>query len=146
MRRNVLITIITSIIIMVILTMSYKDEKKRTIKEIQLSQDLVFENKAKKLENTFQQIYQSARTISLLPTMRNLTGRNLPKGFIEKSKYDVSRLPSDSQMTVQQLYNNLLNNISASEIYAILKGFKPDQGETPFFMFDKYKIDPTAKV
>ena len=126
--------------------MSYKDEKKRTIKEIQLSQDLVFENKAKKLENTFQQIYQSARTISLLPTMRNLTGRNLPKGFIEKSKYDVSRLPSDSQMTVQQLYNNLLNNISASEIYAILKGFKPDQGETPFFMFDKYKIDPTAKV
>ncbi len=90
---------------------------------------------ARKLEDAFTQIYQGARTISLLPSIRSLKGGNLPAGF--EHKFDGSRFSVDAQMTVQQIYNNLASNVSISEVYAILKGFDPDGGETPFFMYDQ---------
>jgi methyl-accepting chemotaxis protein len=144
MRKKILYTLVLSFFGIIALSVDYHFEKKRAYKEVMLSEQNIFDEKAAQLENAFQQIYQGARTISLLPTMRTLTGGNLPKGYIETKKYDTARLPSDAQMTVQQIYNNLINNISASEIYAILKGFQPEKGETPFFMFDKMVLDTTS--
>jgi methyl-accepting chemotaxis protein len=141
MQKKILFTLVIALLALIFLSVDYHFEKQRAYKEIMLSEQNVFDEKAAQLENAFQQIYQGARTISLLPTIRNLTGGNLPKGYIETKKYDTARLPSDAQMTVQQIYNNLINNISVSEIYAVLNGFKPDKGETPFFMFDKMVLD-----
>ena len=144
MRKKIIITVAVALMGLIYLSVDYHFEKKREYKEIMLSEENIFEAKVAQLENAFKQIYQGARTISLLPAMKTLTGGNLPKGFIETKKFDNTRFPADAQMTVQQIYNNLIDNISASEVYAIVKGFKPEQGETPFFMFDKLVIDPSA--
>lgn len=121
----------------------YLEQQKQVREQVLLEQRVVFERKSQQLEAIFKQIYQGARTISLLPGIRSLTGSNLPKGFIEKTRYDRSRFSEETEMTVQQIYNNLSANISASEIYCILSGFKPEQGETPFFMFDKVNVEKT---
>lgn len=92
------------------------------------------EIKKRQVEQAFSQIYQGARTISLLPSIRSLQGGNLPKDF--PTKFDATRFSSDAQMTVQQIYNNMASNVSVSEVYAVMKGFRPDIGETPFFMYD----------
>jgi hypothetical protein len=90
--------------------------------------------KANQLELVFTQIYQGARTLSLLPGIRSIEGGNLP---VEAGgEHDTSRFTADAQETVQQLYNNLTSNVSVSEIYCIMDGFRPDEGETPFFMYD----------
>lgn len=96
------------------------------------------ERKAAEVDLALRQIYQGARTIALLPSIRAIQGRNLPKGYPDK--FDRARFSADAQLTVQQVYNNLSSNVSVSEVYCILDGFRPEQGETPFFMFDELII------
>ena len=93
----------------------------------------VLADKRNKMETAFKMMYQSLRTISLLPSVRSIRGGN-NKG--DEDIVATGRFSSDGWETVQQLYNNLVSNISVSEIYATVKGFRPDQGEAPFFMFD----------
>jgi methyl-accepting chemotaxis protein len=97
----------------------------------------VLADKRNKMETAFKMMYQSLRTISLLPSVRSIQGGN-NKG--DEDIVATGRFSSDGWETVQQLYNNLVSNISVSEIYATVKGFRPDQGETPFFMFDSAVI------
>jgi methyl-accepting chemotaxis protein len=144
MRKKIAITLIVTLIGLIYFSYDYQVEKKREYNEVMLINATLFHDKAAQVENAMLQIYQGARTISLLPTMKAMTGSNLPKGFIEKKKYDVTRFSPDAQNTVQQIYNNLINNISASEVYAVLKGFKPENGETPFFMFDKLAYEANS--
>jgi ABC-type transporter Mla subunit MlaD len=101
------------------------------------------DRKVAQLELVFKQIYQGARTISLLPSIRGLEGGNLPEGF--EGKYDLTRFSADAHSTVQQIYNNLSSNVSVSEVYCILKGFRPSQGETPFFMYDSLIVDDDSE-
>lgn len=93
-----------------------------------------FDKKAIDVENAFNWIFLGARTIALLPGVRQIEGGNLPKDF--ERKYDDERFSKDAQLTVQQIYNYMSANISVSEVYCVLKGFKPEEGETPFFMYD----------
>lgn len=93
------------------------------------------DRKAAQVELALRQIYQGARTIALLPSIRELSGANLRAGF--EGKVDGTRFSTDAQVTVQQIYNNLASNVSVSEVYCILKGFRPEAGETPFFMYDE---------
>ncbi len=93
------------------------------------------EEKLLSLEMALKQIYQGARTLSLLPGIRGRGGGNLPAG--SEGKYDPARLSEESRLTTQQIYNNLASNVSVSEVYCILEGFRPEKGETPFFMFDE---------
>ena len=87
-----------------------------------------------RIENVFNQIYQSIRTISLLPSVRNIEGNN--RKSEDEDIVKQGRFTPDAWATVQQIYNNLAGNVSVSEIYATVSGFQPDQGEFPFFMFD----------
>lgn len=114
---------------------SYKKDLADLKKVFLEEEDKKVEIKARQLEMAFRQIFQGARTIALLPSIRSLEGGNLPKGF--PSKYDTARFSTDAQLTVQQIYNNLASNINVSEVYCVLKGFRPDRGETPFFMYDE---------
>ncbi len=102
-----------------------------------------FDRTVTRLELAFNQMYQGARTISLLPSIRGLEGANLPEGF--EGKFDLTRFSTDAHATVQQIYNNLTSNVSVSEIYCILRGFRPDQGETPFFMYDSLIVDTASE-
>lgn len=101
-----------------------------------------FDRKAAEIERMVTQLYQGARTISLLPSIRALQGGNLPAGFAapDGAKFDRARFSADAEATVQQIYNNLASNVRVSEVYAILDGFRPDRGETPFFMFDEVRV------
>lgn len=105
-------------------------------------QSTILEKKSQKLETVFREIYQGARTISLLPGVRDITGANLPENAPEK--FDQTRFSQEAHMTVQQIYNNLADNIDVSEIYCILKDFKPENGEKPFFMYDEIIIQRSA--
>ena len=91
--------------------------------------------KARELEAAFRVMYESARTIALLPGVRKITGRNR----LNESEDVIAqgRFSEDSALTVQQIYNNLAVNIAVSEVYAVLKGFDPGRGEVPFFMYDQ---------
>jgi methyl-accepting chemotaxis protein len=68
----------------------------------------------KDLEGQFNQIYQSLRTISYLPSIRkiNRNGENLD---------------ADGKQSIQALYNNLASNVAVSEVYVVPADLKPDR-------------------
>jgi methyl-accepting chemotaxis protein len=107
-----------------------------------LNRDLTV--KQAQLESIFNAMYQNARTIALLPSVRSVTGGNR-----QGDKQDVvalGRFSSDGYQTVQQIFNNLASNAHVSEVYAVLQGLDFKKGEVPFFMFDTVRMDPTVKA
>ncbi|QOY54227.1 methyl-accepting chemotaxis protein [Candidatus Sulfurimonas marisnigri] len=105
---------------------------KEIIKKEQI--DIVFANKKMQLEQAFKKMYESARTISLLPSVRDIDGGNR-KSEDEDIVKD-GTFSEDAFATVQQIYNDLVSNVNVSEIYAIADGLNFEKGEFPFFMFD----------
>ena len=91
--------------------------------------------KAREMESAFRVMYESARTIALLPGIRKISGRNRLNE--NEDVIAQGRFSEDAALTVQQIYNNLAVNIAVSEVYAVLKGFAPERGEVPFFMYDQ---------
>lgn len=84
----------------------------------------------KDLEGQFNQIYQSLRTISFLPS-------------IKKIKRHGENLDADGKQSIQALYNNLASNVAVSEVYVVPADLNPDridpttgQAEVPTLMFD----------
>ena len=97
-----------------------------------------FERKVKELENLFSVTYETARTISLLPGVRSVTGGNRAN---EKEDVVASkRMSADAYGTVQQLYNNLAIHLDVSEVYYVRNGLDFARGQVPFFMFDAIRM------
>lgn len=151
MKKNlilkVVLVVIGSLLFLGLGTGSIYHKYKSGTKEVQKtffeSENKTFDKKASDLENAFNWIYLGGRTIALLPSIRELEGGNLPKDF--DGKYDASRFSYDAQMTVQQIYNYMASNIDVSEVYGILKGFSPENGETPFFMYDTLIVQESGE-
>lgn len=97
-----------------------------------------FQDKRQDLTKFFQQVYELSRIISLLPSVRSIHSSNLKKAELDIVKEGL--FSQEGKNTIQQIYNNLYT-IGISEIYGIVKDFKPDQGETPFFMLDSLLIN-----
>lgn len=91
-----------------------------------------FDSTSEQVQQLFTLAYQSIRTISLLPSIRGIEGGN--RHSEEEDVRASGRFSTEGAATVQQLYNNLAANVAVSEIYAVVKGFQPDQ--FPFFMYD----------
>lgn len=134
--------ILVSICLSFIIYTNYRAENQQILHGFFEEEHRRADTKAKQLQDAVRQIYQSARTISMLPSIQGIEGENLPKDFGDK--YDTTRFSEDAYITVQQLYNNLASNINVSEIYCILNGFRPDLGETPFFMYDALIIQEAS--
>ena len=98
-------------------------------------QALLLERKQEELEDVFRALYQSARTIALIPAIRSVEGGNRHNALERVERQ--GRLSTDIHHTVQQIYQNLYRNIRVSEVYYVLDGFRPDLGEVPFFMYDE---------
>ncbi len=127
------IAILAALLLCAIVVIESESHKKQIIKETKSK--LIaerYERKKLDIEQFFAQMYQSARTIGLLPSVRSITGGNI----VDESEDVVAdgRFSAEGHSTVQQLYNNLTVNVNVSEVYAILDGFS--WGETPFFMYD----------
>ena len=90
------------------------------------------------LEHFFTLSYQTIRTISLLPSVREIRGGNRPDDT--RTAVEAGRFSVEGDRTVQQLYNNLAANVSVSEVYAIVDGFDAARGEVPFFMYDQLRM------
>jgi methyl-accepting chemotaxis protein len=116
------------------LVSGYKIQKENAIQEVR---DNIKNKKLKQMstniESDFKYMYETARTISLLPSIRNIKGGNR---IGEEDVIATGRFTKDGHMTVQQLYNNLAQNVPVSEIYAVVDGLDKDKGEVPFFMYD----------
>ncbi|MDD2925180.1 methyl-accepting chemotaxis protein [Rhodoferax sp.] len=86
------------------------------------------------VEALFGSLYQNLRTISLLPSVRAISGGN--RTSENENVVDTGRFTAEGQETVQQLYNNLRVNVSVSEVYAVLDNLDAGKGQVPFFMYD----------
>jgi len=92
-------------------------------------------NKAGEVERFFGEFYKSLRAVSLIPPMRRIEEmRNLPAGV--ESAVDEGIFTQEGSDVVQQFYNNLALTVPVSEVYMTMRGFDPEAGETPFFMYD----------
>jgi signal transduction histidine kinase len=85
----------------------------------------------KKMEHLFHRIYEGLRTISRLSSIRNL-------------EPDGKNFDSNANHTVQELYNNIANELSISEIYIVPLKFDPEPVDpsssaprAPTLMFDE---------
>jgi hypothetical protein len=105
------------------LTLWHWDEKKSIEdKFIQVHLASVVQNKQREVESLFGNLYQNLRTISLLPSVRNIVGAhraNEAENVVAGGRFSV-----EGQQTVQQIYNNLHRsaNVRVSEVYAVLDG------------------------
>ena len=109
------------------------------------------EQEAKVVANTagaaLNQIYQNIRTISLLPSVRDI------------DRYG-NNIDADARMSIQQIYNNIYSNLAVSEIHVTPLDFNPeridpftDKLEEPILMFgaftdtvSRHKAEPAAKA
>jgi methyl-accepting chemotaxis protein len=94
----------------------------------------VVHNKQRNVEALFESLYQNLRTISLLPSVRSITGGN--RANENEDIVASKRFTPDAQETVQQLFNNLRSSVSVSEVYAVIDGLDAQKGQVPFFMYD----------
>jgi signal transduction histidine kinase/CheY-like chemotaxis protein len=91
------------------------------------------------IEASFRQMYQGIRTIARLPTVRGLnTGAH-------------SLRDDDARVSAQEIYNNLAENVSVSELYIVPANFDPDRidavpatPEVPFMTFDQFIVGKNA--
>lgn len=112
------------------------DEKSENVK-VQLKTKILntdFKNKQEIIENKFKYMYEGARTISLLPSVRQIQGEN--RSSADEDVVKQGRFSEDAHTTVQQIYNNLANNVSVSEVYSVVEGLDYKKGQVPFFMYD----------
>ena len=92
--------------------------------------------KSETIRDTLQEMYQTGRTISMLPPLRALRGGN--RRSIDEDVVAQGRLSQDTHRMLQQLYVNLGAYTRISEIYFVLDGFDPERGDVPFFMYDDH--------
>lgn len=101
-------------------------------------QELLLERKSEQLRGVFYEIYQSTRTVSLLPMIRAVRGSN--RHDAEQDVVAQGRMSLDTHRTMQQIYTNLSNSVQVSEMYYVLDGFEPTR-DVPFFMYDELISD-----
>ena len=98
------------------------------------------EHKQRQLQDMFDTMYENTRTISLMPSVRQIRGGNRVD-----DKEDVvanHRFTADAFLTVQQVFNNLVSRTRVSEVYAVMDGLDFKKGQVPFFMFDTVRLEP----
>lgn len=90
------------------------------------------------IEASFRQMYQGIRTIARLPTVRALSSES-------------HSLHEDARVSAQEIYNNLAENLSVSELYIVPANFDPDRidsdpatPEAPLMTFDELIVGKNA--
>lgn len=124
---------------------AHSDSIKVKKKEIKANiENVDFMYKRTSLQDMFKYMYEGARTISLLPSVRKIEGEN--RRSVDENVVTEGRFSEDAHTTVQQIYNNMANSVSVSEIYAVLNGLDYSKGQVPFFMYDSLLLQNTAET
>lgn len=114
------------------------DIDRRVEEHLVAHQASLLDRKGEELRDLFLSLYQSTRTVALLPMVRGVAGGN--RRHAGENVVTQGRFSRDADRTVQQIYSNLQANIQVSELYYVLDGFRPQAGEVPFFMYDEYIV------
>ena len=122
------------------LAMASHDEREEEV--LAAHQHQLLGTRAEAFRDIFHEIYQTGRTISLLPSIRGADGRN--RSSEDEDVVAQGRLSIDADRTLQQIYANLASNVRVSEVYYVKDGFDPAKGEVPFFMYDDLVAKPGA--
>ena len=136
-RLQFIVIALAAVCLLAALTLWHREEKKSLEQEfIRVHLATEVHNKQHELEALFASLYRNLRTISLLPSVRNIAGDNRAneaEDVVAKGRFNF-----EGQQTVQQIYNNLQqsDSVNVSEVYAVLDGLDASKGEVPFFMFD----------
>ena len=88
-------------------------------------------NVTRRVQDAMTSIYENLRTLTLLPSVRKI------------DRYG-TQIGNDGRETIQQIYNNLANTVSVSEVYIVPVDLDPDaidaatgNPEEPILMFDQ---------
>jgi signal transduction histidine kinase/CheY-like chemotaxis protein/HPt (histidine-containing phosphotransfer) domain-containing protein len=100
--------------------------------------------KATEVEGILLRTYHVIRTISMLPGVRGAAVKN--RNSVEKNAQELGWIGEKEYGAVQQLYNQIASSVSVSEIYVVQDGFRPDQGQVPFMMFDEIAVQNSRGV
>jgi methyl-accepting chemotaxis protein len=129
------IFVITSIFIQLVNYKSKQDYQTALNRYIFEAQQNTIHQKLR-LENSLKQIQQNLRTISFLPSVRNIDRHG-------------SNLDDNAHESIQQIYNNLRTNVDVSEVYIVPVDLEPEnidpitkEPEAPILMFDKLIMSP----
>ena len=136
-RRQTVAVVLAGACVLAALTGWHWNEKKvLEEKFIQVHMATVVQTKQREVESLFDNLYENLRTISLLPSVRNITGAN--RTHEAEDVVAEGRFSNEGQQTVQQIYNNLRRSesVHVSEVYAVLDGLDETKGQVPFFMYD----------
>lgn len=119
----------------------HKNGQEATRDIIQTKKDyLAYQNAiaVRDVKGNFLQIYRSIRSISKLPSVRE----------IDRHATNLSR---NDYITIQEQYNNLASSAAMSEVYIVSKEFNPQKIDTatgkpekPDIMFDQQIVGKTA--
>ena len=96
-------------------------------------------NETARIREKLQSIYENIRTLTLLPSIQEIERHG-------------SNLGEDDRTTIQQIYNNLANNVSVSEVYILPADFDPEKTdpttnkpEEPILMFDELIVNASSR-
>lgn len=88
-----------------------------------------------RVEEQLNQVYRNIRTLALLPGVRKIDRHG-------------SNIDPDTHKTFQQIYNNLADSVSVSEVYIVPESIDPDKidpvtgkPEEPVMMFDELIVN-----
>ena len=116
----------------------YREDIKAARSNYRQEESLKSAEVAKRIEVLFQRTYEGLRTIARLPGVKTIDRH--AKNFDD-----------NAHLTVQELYNNIANEVSLSEIYIVPVDFDPDRldpitgaPEVPTIMFDELIVGQTG--
>lgn len=102
---------------------------------------------AEQISDTFNEVYRATRTIARLPGVRALDLNNSTSAMDR----DGLSLDTNTQITIQEIYNTLASDVSISELYIVPKSIDPDATDPdgnaptePFVTFDKLIVGQHA--
>ena len=84
----------------------------------------------------FKNVYETGRTISLIPGVRSVKGPN--RANADQDVLVQKRRDPQSDVIIKNLHLNLASNFAISEIHFGVDGLDASKGQVPFFMYDQF--------
>ncbi|MCB1909992.1 MAG: PilZ domain-containing protein [Rhodocyclaceae bacterium] len=132
--KEMLVLVAAFAVALVVLVRWHTTERDALAERFIQDQAAIARAKRDQIASTLTEIYQNVRTLTLLPSVRSITGGN--RSDEDEDIVHTGRFSEEGRTTVQQIYNNLASRVSVSEVYAVVEGLDAGRGEVPFFMFD----------
>lgn len=139
LKTKILISLGLLIAVLLLIQYQYRQDKSKALVVFKEKKQVSLTNTKEIIENKFNQVYRTIRTMSLLPGVRKIDryGKNFA---------------ADSKGAVQQLYNNAYSAIKVSEIYILPSSLDPEKidpitnkPEEPILTFDELIVDSTKE-